>query len=169
MKKCVNCNIEKELSEFYKDSKNREGYRVVCKKCFLIRYPYKVTERGRENWRRYKNSKKGIINCLLNNAKDRAKKNNLNFDLDYEWLESKIDNGKCELSNIIFEYDSRGLYKSNPYSPSIDKIDPKKGYEKSNCRVVCFCVNMSMSDWGQEVLFNMCENLLKVKAITWKD
>lgn len=168
MKKCKSCNQEKEYEDFYKDSKRPEEYRSTCKSCYLKKYKYTVSEKGRENWRRYKRSKKGIITCLLNNAKDRAKRNNLPYELDYEWLEAKIDAGVCELSHLPFVHESRGAFKCSPYAPSIDKINPKDGYTKNNCRVICFCVNMALSDWGEDVLYNMCENLLKNRKIIKK-
>ena len=33
MKKCSKCNIEKELTEFYKRKDSKDGYRADCKKC----------------------------------------------------------------------------------------------------------------------------------------
>ncbi len=36
MKPCTRCNINKPLSEFYKDSRARDGAQSACKKCFNI-------------------------------------------------------------------------------------------------------------------------------------
>lgn len=33
MKICRKCLIEKELNQFYKDSKNKDGYKFTCKEC----------------------------------------------------------------------------------------------------------------------------------------
>jgi len=33
MKKCSKCEIEKELLEFYKNQKSKDGYDRVCKEC----------------------------------------------------------------------------------------------------------------------------------------
>lgn len=35
MRKCIKCGIEKELSEFYKNKANRDGYAGKCKKCTI--------------------------------------------------------------------------------------------------------------------------------------
>lgn len=40
----------------------------------------------------------------------------------------------------------------NPYSPSIDRIDSRIGYTKSNCRIVCVAANYAMNEWGDSVL-----------------
>lgn len=34
MKKCSQCHIQKPLTEFYKDSSVKSGYRSACKKCW---------------------------------------------------------------------------------------------------------------------------------------
>ena len=41
MKICSKCEIEKELTEFYKRSDNLDGYRNICKKCHAIKIPKK--------------------------------------------------------------------------------------------------------------------------------
>ena len=33
MKICRRCLVEKELSEFHKDLKNKDGYKFTCKEC----------------------------------------------------------------------------------------------------------------------------------------
>ncbi len=35
-------------------------------------------------------------------------------------------------------------------SPSVDRIDPKKGYVYSNIRIVCFSLNAAIGNWGDE-------------------
>lgn len=166
---CADCNLEKPVDDFYKNSGVRRGYRNICKICFGVRYPMKYTEKSRLNWQNYKKSPRGIVSCLLNNASDRAKKRNIEYSLDAEWLREKIDKGVCELSGIEFQIKPTDTFRANPFSPSIDKINPKGGYTKENCRVICFCVNMAMSDWGEETLFYMCEMIIKNQALTWKD
>ena len=32
-KKCIKCGVEKKRSEFYKKTKNKDGYKSECKKC----------------------------------------------------------------------------------------------------------------------------------------
>lgn len=37
MKKCSRCGEEKELSEFYKGKKYKDGYRNICKECCILK------------------------------------------------------------------------------------------------------------------------------------
>lgn len=39
-----------------------------------------------------------------------------------------------------------------PFAPSIDRIDPARGYTLGNIRVVSAIANMAMSDWGLTAL-----------------
>lgn len=38
MKNCIDCNNVKPLTEFYKDSKSKDGHGRYCKHCMAIRY-----------------------------------------------------------------------------------------------------------------------------------
>ena len=171
MKICTMCNLPKRTSSFYGDSRTKNGIRSNCKKCYGKRYKYVHSKQKNENWKKYASSEKGIVTLLLSNARDRAKRTGKSFSIDKEWLLENIRKGKCELSGMpfIFEKGVSGNYRANPFGPSIDKIDPSLGYTKENCRIVCFCVNMARSDWGDDNLIKMCEAILKMKCITWKE
>jgi hypothetical protein len=56
--------------------------------------------------------------------------------------------GKCAVSGIRF---LEGAVEDEPFSPTIDRIDSLKGYEKGNVRIVCLSVNLLMNRWGDEV------------------
>ena len=57
--------------------------------------------------------------------------------------------GRCEVTGIAFHTNAE--MKRNPFAPSIDRIDSSGGYSMSNCRVVCYAVNIAMLHWGEEV------------------
>lgn len=77
-----------------------------------------------------KSTKLGHIKRLYQNIKSRAKKHNLPFDLTLEYLESIAPN-KCPVFNVKLCWgESTKTAKKN--SPSLDRIDPKKGYVKNN-------------------------------------
>jgi hypothetical protein len=40
----------------------------------------------------------------------------------------------------------------HPYAPSIDRINPKRGYTPDNVRLVVFAINTMLLDWGPTVL-----------------
>jgi hypothetical protein len=79
----------------------------------------------------------------LSNAKQRAKKFNLPFDLDKKWFYENLKTS-CPVFDIPF---SEG--KNNP---SIDRIIPEKGYLKTNCRIISHRANTIKNDATLEEL-----------------
>ena len=51
--------------------------------------------------------------------------------------------------------------KRNPYSLSIDKIDPNKGYEVGNVQFVCFAANMMKGELSLSELKKFCQAIIK--------
>ncbi len=154
MKVCTSCGWKKHSTRFYRDKRKKGKFRSECKECFLKKYPYVHSPRKTEIWRKYSVTKKGVITQLLMRARERAKARKIQFDLDRNWLSKKIDTGVCEFTGVKFRY-GKQISRANPFGPSIDKIDPKKGYTKKNSRVILFAVNMARSDWGDEVLLEV--------------
>lgn len=134
-------------------------------KMFRLRNPDWKT-RGNGAWQRYAQSKKGKITLLLNYAKDRSIKGNLEYTLDREWLDKRLETGVCEITGLPFEFVQPGNYRTHPFTPSIDRIIPKLGYTKENCRLVCFAVNRALSDWGDGVLNKIAQAIVAKKVMT---
>lgn len=74
----------------------------------------------------------------LRGSKQRAKRLGIPFELTKAWATERWT-GRCEVTNIPFVLSTA----RNPYlfSPSLDRIDPIKGYTCSNCRFVLHAVN----------------------------
>ncbi len=97
----------------------------------------------RLQYKKRETSTSGRAYTLWRTSKYRAKKNGIKYDLDRDWFEQKLIIGRCEVSGVKFDMkQTEGRYH-NPRSPSIDKINPKKGYVKSNCQVVLHAVNQA--------------------------
>lgn len=124
-------------------------------------YRARDPERSRKQWREWAMSPEGTITVLLNYARDRARRQELPFDLDREFLREKLARGKCELSGLTLQRVAPGGYRTHPYAPSLDRIEPAAGYVKSNVRLVCFAVNRARSDFGDEVLLTVASGLVK--------
>lgn len=67
-------------------------------------------------------------------------------NLTKEWLQAKVDAGLCELSGLPLDMET----KRGPNSPSIDRIDPRGGYTKENCRVILWFLNHALSNKGEQ-------------------
>jgi hypothetical protein len=60
MRICGRCKIEKPLTEFYKDKRNKDGLTTICKKCIRVDAKrYKQSEKGKLSTKRYKRGEAG--------------------------------------------------------------------------------------------------------------
>lgn len=65
--------------------------------------------------------------------------------------------GCCELTGLKFEFDQKPGWKRHPLGPSIDRIDPERGYEVDNCRLICLALNIAINEWGESVYRQVAE------------
>ena len=86
----------------------------------------------------------------LNQVKGRAKIHGLEFDLDYEWLDQQPL--QCAVTGAQFVTPNAGW---GPLTPSFDRINPSKGYLKSNTRLVADWFNRAKRDWPDEQIQNL--------------
>lgn len=122
MRTCPKCLQEKPLTAFYKRS-DEKYYRSHCREC---------EKKSFSNFR-----KKNPHISHLANARQRAKKLNLSYDIDKEWYYKNLTE-KCPVFDVKF---STGIY-----APSIDRIDSTKGYTKDNCRIISMRANTIKND-----------------------
>lgn len=123
------------LSSFSKDKGYKDGLAVRCKSCKKKRYNPKLAEWRRDIRDEAIRSSEGIslryIQDRLSMYKARAKSKDYAFDLDSEYLLQiwKNQNGLCFYTkkpmNIVH-------LKFDFWSPSLDRLDPEKGYVKGN-------------------------------------
>jgi hypothetical protein len=110
-------------------------------------------ERYKENRKRsYKNirTKYPLANAI-SQAKTRAKKLGLSFDLNKEDL--KVPE-VCPILGIRL---LSGVGKLTANSPSLDRVDPAKGYVVTNVRVISHRANTIKSDMPIEVFEKIVE------------
>jgi hypothetical protein len=65
-------------------------------------------------------------------------------ELTTDWLEQKLNGWKCEATGLPFHiqrYKENPGFDKHPLTPSVDKVDPTKGYRKDNCRLVVWIYN----------------------------
>ena len=124
---CTKCGLLKELSEYGVNSASRDGKRPECKECA------KKRNRTKEQAKEYYNTH--IENQLLAMAKQRAKKKKL--EINIELSDIKIPEF-CPLLGVKLE---RGTRKEKANAPSLDRIDPYKGYIKGNVWVISYMAN----------------------------
>lgn len=92
------------------------------------------------------------INRLVHMAKHRAKSSGVPFDIDKDYMMElwKHNEGKCAILKIPLDLGESDLGKVNPYAPSFDRIVPSLGYTKGNVRIICYQLNVALSEFGLE-------------------
>ena len=99
-------------------------------------------------------------------AKRAAKKKNLPFDLDVDWIENKLIAGNCEVSGIPFTFTSLqtgkgGVGSQNPFGPTLDCTILRKGYLKSNIKVVIWMYHSGKQNVSHETFMQLCRALVR--------
>lgn len=102
---------------------------------------------------RYHESVSGRAYRLVSTARARAARDGLQFDLTRAWVARRLAAGRCELTGLPFDMRAgKGSGPLLPFSPSLDRRNPKLGYTKRNTRVVCMIANAALSSWGAKAV-----------------
>lgn len=146
--KCIVCGEDSNVVRF---GKGKSG---TCNKC------------SKNEWAK-NNSLKIRCQRLYGNAQKRAKANGWPPpDFSSEWIEAKILNGVCEATGIPFDLETRisEIHASNPWVPSLDRIDSSKPYLKENVQVVVYMYNVCKGEFTHEDVVKFSKMLVREEA-----
>lgn len=87
---------------------------------------------------------------LLHVARKRARRAGVPFSLTADWVHARLRAGVCEETGIPFTVGGRTT--RSPWSPSLDRKCPRKGYTPDNTRVVVLIHNCARGAWGDDFL-----------------
>ena len=157
--KCTKCNKlcwHTDFAYTYRTQTNKM-YRVA--QCFSCRASYGKNRRANKDvnnqpWYRATN--------LFPIIKYRAKRKNLAFDLDKEWLYTKFKGGICEVTGLPLNYKQTktpGLPRA--FGGSVDRKDSAQGYTKDNCQFVCWIYNRAKGVGTHKDIMLMAAALLE--------
>jgi len=154
---CNQCGIEKDISQFFKDSQNKSGYRGECKVC-----------RKLYNTSYYKINKGYILNRMSINHKNEP------WLLIYKWIKDRCENPKTQ---NYYTYGGRGIkclitideiktlwFRDNAFEmnePSIDREDNDGDYIFNNCRFIELSLNIRKNKIIPIIQFDLKNNLVK--------
>ncbi len=149
--------FEREIEPFKEDLKGKR--KRIKNKLYTYSTQLILSEKWQVYINKIKNNKKAWIwkSYIKLRGRQSVIKNRdyiHEFKLSYSDLINIVlsSNGRCQVTGIPFSnYKPEGK-RISPYMPSIDRIDSSDGYVKENCRLVCFCVNLAMNEWGEEVI-----------------
>lgn len=140
---CANCQ-----KGFVRDHKNQTYCSRKCQSLHYQRSNKPLTKKWRARYYAAAQKTAPWI-YLLMTARARAKKQKIPCDLDTEWVAANWT-GHCAVCQLPFVL---GTGKRHPLSPSIDQIDPKKGYTKTNSRFVAWAVNAFKGEGTDEDVY----------------
>jgi hypothetical protein len=105
----------------------------------------------------------GWARKVLKQARSRAKAKSLPFDLVVEDVADLAEQcgGACAVTRLPFIVDNKTPYRVNPFTPSLDRVSSSGGYTRGNVRLVCMCVNIALSQWGDGVFSLMAKGYVK--------
>lgn len=162
MKYCTKCKVPKEEELFYKNySQCKECYKqyylnnktkINKAKNIAIRKSPELRAKEYINYRKYriKNREK----CMLNSLKARCKSNGIEFNLD---ITDIVIPDICPLLGIRITKEI--MSRHSPYGPSVDRIEPTKGYTKGNVKVISYKANLMKNNASEEELLAFASNI----------
>lgn len=116
-------------------------------------------EKLREKWRRNSNQLPSRARRLVGAAKRRSEKKRLQFSLTVEDILPLLEAGVCQVTGIEFVFEAgKG---TNPYSPTIDRIDSSRGYVRGNVQVVIHMYNACKNEWSEEAVLEFARRLVE--------
>lgn len=121
MKTCSKCKEVLPFASFTKHSKNKDGLQGSCREC---------NKKSSKEWNA--NNKDSLI---LKRLKERAIQKELDFNLT-------LDDINVPANCPVFGFALQRNHKIPLFnSPSVDRIDPTKGYTKDNIQVISQLAN----------------------------
>ena len=165
---CADCAKHKNKSHYAKNKSKR----LATSKIYRQNNLDAIRKWNRDYKRQRKDLVKQIreldvharVKYLLAACKSRVKQFGHNFEIDVDDIIYMIikQKYKCALTGIDFQFIFSRQYRTNPWAPSIDRIDNSKGYLIENIQIVCSVVNVAKSDYPTAIFDQMCIERAKV-------
>lgn len=191
VKRCKQCNIDKKKANVrcsichkLKSRKERIRSKVtvepICKECHVASKTIKCLECDQSidtsvgkhsKYCEYHYNIHRIAYTLISGAKYRANKLNIEFNLDVEWVKDRMQ--FCEVTGLKLQHRDVKIVEKvtysnrHPLTASIDKINPKAGYVKENCRIVCWWYNLAKGTWSDETILEIVKQWVSNKGETF--
>jgi hypothetical protein len=172
-KQCSKCKQVLSIENFSKHAQCKDGLRSYCKKCAAksdkqwrqnagnAKRKQWLDNGGREWIREYRasNSVRFKTADMLKDARMRARHKSVPFDIDIDYLRSMVGENaelasRCPVFHTPLDWSCyRGDGNNSvPNSPSLDRIDPERGYVKGNVWIISHKANRIKSDATHEEL-----------------
>lgn len=167
-KRCFKCMTWKKFSFFASSSKLSGKVSKTCKECFR-NYPCVVKYEKNRSIKLSSSLDSGDIKFYLKRKtpciKSSAKRKKIPYNLDYKYLLElwNKQNGICYYTGLPMCNTMKQKDFQAWDCPSVDKLDPQKGYTKGN---VVWCIN-AVNSFKQTL--NESQFIEILKKIKWKE
>jgi hypothetical protein len=98
------------------------------------------------------------IRMLASGAKSRCVRRGMEFSLDEAWMKNAENITHCPLTGVKLRQDGsgrKGRFR-DPYAPSIDRIEPQRGYTPDNTRIICVWANVAKGEMSDREFLALC-------------
>lgn len=164
---CKQCGVELIDDNWYASFK--KSYNYICKECakkqsskwitenkekvriYEKKSKSKRKEKNKENSKAYYHKRPDV--GMWSRAKKRAIKKGIAFDIEVSDI---VIPEQCPILGIILKVEEGS---SGASSPSLDRIDPTKGYVKGNIWVISHKANTVKSDLTLQELYTVLKNI----------
>lgn len=164
---CKTCNLQLSLENFNKQSAGLGGVAARCSKCAGKIHKEKKWGIYREGYySSLMKSLRGRVTVMHASIAHRARCNKVRYELTREWYEIRLAQGICEVTGIPFQLEKMAddARRTNAYSPSVDRIDPKLGYTPQNSRMTILAFNMLKSDATDQQVRMICAAIVEISG-----
>lgn len=104
-----------------------------------------------------------VAKWIRDRHKVSAKERGIPFDLSTAEIYGmmRTTEFRCAVSGIAFSRKAGPNAAPDPWSASLDRIEPRHGYTKENIRVVCLIANLGMNRWGYDALLRLSRAVVR--------
>jgi len=143
---CSSCKENKPFSDFTKNKASKDGLQYKCRPCDLAYQTKRRQQNHQKNLdyaRSYqRNRRKDFdyrLQMLINASKRRAKNKDREHTISVEDIKAIYPtDGCCPIFGMKLQFNNAGFREN---SPSIDRLDSKKGYTLDNIQIISWKAN----------------------------
>lgn len=186
-KQCTTCHQWKTTDDFYNSKGGRYGVAAKCIDCTNIymrnrhqradvkaRHAQRFQkqnidpdfrEAAQRRGLKFYSSINGRAKTLLNNARKSPISQIIPCTMTLEHIVKGIEVEICSVTGFRFELGKQHQLATsrikNPYAPSVDRIDARKGYTNENTRIVIWQYNMAKGELTDAELLFLCRAIVE--------
>jgi hypothetical protein len=135
--------------------------RKKAKSFFAQRWKANNPKRAAATRATYTASIKGCAILLYHSAKAKAKKYKVPFTLTLEHIERGISCTFCPKTGVLFDLSPGKGSKTNPFAPSLDRINAGGSYSDDNVQIVVWFYNWMRGDRDEAQFLYFCVRIVE--------